>query len=158
MLNQVQPHQDYLNLFGSGVDEQAEREKAYQEAKLTYPVDQKFVTCENISIIERAVQLAIDGFVSRKANDSSAGNIRVMNRYIDGYTKWLNEVKVMYQGMQCEKKIADQEAKEFFDTQYTNLEKVQQLSEDTGSGTKYLIFGMLGLVVLVSGVIIFKKK
>lgn len=157
-MNRVEPHQNYLNLFGSNVDEQAEREKAYQEARLTWPVNQKTVTCEKLSLVDRAVQLAIDGLIQRKANDSSAGNIRIMNRYIDGYTKWLNEVKVMYQGMQCEKKIADQESKEFFDTQYTNLEKVQQLSEDTGSGTKYLIFGMLGLVVIVSGIIIFKKN
>lgn len=152
------PSQRYLNLFGGGVDETAERVKTYNEAKNRWPANTKISTCDSLETIIQAIQLSIDAEIQSKANDDSAANARIRNRYIDGYTQWMNEVKVMYTDKKCEQQKADQESKQFFDTQYENLQRVQGLSKSAGNTTKYLIFGMLGLVVLVSGIIIFKKN
>lgn len=147
----------HLNLF-SGPDENAERQRTYNEAKQKWPVDQKGTSCETLQAIIDNIQLSINSAMQTKAIANKAGTTRVQNRIIDGYTWWQNDVKSIYNLKQCEKIQAEQEQKEFFDTQYENLEKVQGLSQAAGSTTKYVVLGMLGLTVVVAGIILFKKK
>ncbi len=156
-LDRTQHSQYFLNLFGSNkVDEAAEREKIYNEAKVNWPVSSKS-TCEDVKNSAYSLGLAIDQEYQSKTLDASAGNQRIRNRYIDGWTKWQNEMKAMYESMECLEVKEEQEEKEFFDTQFDNLKRAKDLSTASGNTTKYLIFGMLGVVVVISTIIIFKK-
>lgn len=148
--------QKHLNLF-DGPDENAERQRIYNEAKNKWPIDEELSSCDHLIATSKAIKAAIDAAYQTKSIDDGKGNQRVQNRIIDAYTWRKNDVDGMYNSKNCDEVIKDQESKEFFDTQYQNLEKVKGLTEETGNTTKYLIFGMLGLVVVVSGIIIFKK-
>lgn len=143
--------------IGEGADETKEREKTYNYAKQNWPADVKYTTCADLKMLMAGVQLGVDAAYQSKTLDDSKDNQKVNNRTIDGYTRWLNELKVMNTQKQCVELQEAAEEKEFFDTQYDNLERVQGLSDEAGNKTKYLIFGMLGVVVLISGYIILKK-
>lgn len=145
------PSQKFLNF-----DEGAERQRIYNDVKAKYPLTGK-LTCDNILAMSKSIQNDIDAFYEKKTLDDSSGNQRVQNRHIDMYTSYKTEIDKVFLYNNCEEKMSDAESKEFFDTQYDNLERVKGLSEDAGDTTKYLIFGMLGVVVIVAGIIIFKN-
>lgn len=149
--------QNYLNLF-DGPDEGLEREKRYLEAKNQFPVDAKISDCYHLQAVMKNVKAVIDAAYQSKTLKDTKGNQRVQNRTIDGYTRYMNEVAALYNNKQCEKMQSDLESKEFFDTQYENLERVKGLGDAASNTTKYIVFGMIGAVVLVAGIIIFKKK
>lgn len=152
--------QNYLNILGlfEGPDETKERERQYMEAKNRFPVDAKISDCYHLQATMKSVKDVVDAAYQSRTLDDSKGNVRVKNRTIDAYTKYLNEVTALYNSKQCEKAQADLESQQFFDTQYENLERVKGLGDAATNTTKYIVFGMLGVVVVVSGIIIFKKK
>ncbi len=143
--------------IGDSPDETEERKRIYEQAKNQWPVDPKISSCAYIQSTVKNVQNAIDAALRAKTQDDSKGNQRVQNRYIDAYTWYRNDVQTMYNNMQCEKLQDQEESQQFFETQYDQLEKVKGLSEKTGNTTKYIIFGMLVLVVGVAGYILLKK-
>jgi hypothetical protein len=151
--------QKYLNLLGlfEGPDESEERQKIYNQAVAKWPINEKITSCEQLQAMIDDIQNAINSAMQSKVNDDRNANQRVQNRYIDAYTWRQNDVKAMYGKKQCAQMLEDQEQKEFFDNQYENLERVKGLSDKAGNTTKYLVFGMLGVVVVISSIIIFKK-
>jgi hypothetical protein len=144
--------------IGSGVDEDAERQRFYNEAKNKFPIDAKISTCESLLATAKNVQLVIDGALQTKASSDTKANQRVQNRIIDGYTWWLNDVKAMYNTKQCDDVIMKEDQEEYLDSQYSQLERVKGLSAKTSNTTKYLIIGMLVVVVGVAGVILYKEN
>jgi hypothetical protein len=151
--------QKYLNLLGlfEGPDESEERQKIYNQSVVKWPINEKITSCEQLQAMIDDIQNAINSALQSKVNDDRNANQRVQNRYIDAYTWRQNDVKAMYGKKQCAQTLEDQEQKEFFDNQYQNLERVKGLSDKAGNTTKYLVFGMLGVVVVISSIIIFKK-
>lgn len=156
----VDSSQRYLNVLGlfEGPDESAERERIYKEAVNKYPADPKISTCEYLQSTITSIQDVINSAMQTKVNDDRNAVQRVQNRYIDAYTWRQNDIKAMFSLKQCAQIMEDAEQKEFFDTQYENLERVKGLSDKAGNTTKYLVFGMLGVVVVISSIIIFKKN
>lgn len=141
----------------TSTDEQAARESTYQEAVQKYPLDIYKYTCNDLDIVRKNLQLEIDAYIAKKAQDGSSGNERIQNRYIDGYQRRLNEIESMYNTNNCAEIKKQQEREQFLREQQQQLEQVQKLATTTSKTSKYIIWGMLGLIVVVSGVIIIKK-
>lgn len=138
-------------------DEQKAREQTYAVEKTKYPITEK-MSCADIEAIVTNIQNDIDGALQSKTLNDSKDNQKLQARYIDGWTRYQNEVKAKYNTMQCEKQKEDAANQEFFAQQYTNLEKAKTIGATASNVTKWLIIGMLGAAVIISGVIIFKKK
>ena len=59
--------------------------------------------------------------------------------------------------MNCRKLLEQKEQEEVFGTFTSQLETAKAGTEKSDKLTTYIVFGMLGVVVLVSGVLILKK-
>jgi hypothetical protein len=158
-LNFVEPipkaDDKHLNLFGINViDENAERERLYQEALGKYPFDVKSGTCEQLAVLIQNVSLDINAMNERIARGDTN---RVGKRYVDGYTRRKTELQQFENTLQCSVQKQNAEKQEFFDTQNQQLANVQKLSEKTSGASTYILIGMMVLIVTVSGIIIVKK-
>lgn len=143
---------EWQNLF-SNVDETAEREKAYQEVVAAYPLDPK-MDCLTLQAKMKDLDLQIAIVTEQRA---AGATDRVGLRYILGYQRRKADFAAVYNQKQCETQIETAKSEVFLEQQYTQLEKVQNLAKETGSAATYVIWGMIGLVVLVSGIFIVKK-
>jgi hypothetical protein len=141
-----------LNLFGKA-DEDAERVKTYQEAIRKYPLGKG--DCATVKSIIEGLNQDISKWVQQKATDGGKGTVQ--NRYIDGYSKRLSEMQKRLSDLGCAaaEKAAQTEAD--YQMQLNLLDQAKGLTDKAGSATKYIIWGMLGIVVIVSGIIIIKK-
>lgn len=141
----------------TSVDENAAREATYKEASERHSLPAKGADCYGLESLMKNVSADIRAYEEKKTRDSSAGNQRIQNRYIDGYTRYLNELQYLYNNMQCERAEAELEEQKFFEQQQQQLESVKQLTQQTSNTSKYIIWGMLGLIVIVAGIIVIKK-
>lgn len=166
-LNFIEPIPDaddkHLNLFGlslkpligaTSVDENAERERLYQEAKTKYPFDEKSGTCDQLDALVSNIGIEINAMNERIARGDTN---RVGKRFVDGYTRRKTDLQQYYNNLQCDAKKQAAEKAEFFDTQNQQLANVQKLASTTSSASTYILVGMILLIVTVSGIIIVKK-
>jgi hypothetical protein len=152
---QQQP--EYLNLSFRKADAGEESEKAYQQAKTNYPYP-KPGTCENIKKVIDQVQLEVEA--AQKARVSSMagkGSGRPEQYRINGYSKWKTELDQSYISYNCVKLQEQKEQEEVFGTFTEQLDKAKTDTEKSDKLTTYIVFGMLGMVVLVSGILLLKK-
>lgn len=156
MVSQTVRPQQYLNLFGK-VDENAEREKRYQTALLEYPASTK-TGCDQLEALVSNINLKLNEITERRASTVAAGGSgRIEDRELYGYGKRKTELESMYNNLQCAQIKNEAEQKKFYETQVEQLEKVTELGKDTGNATKYIVWGMLGIVVVIATIIIIKK-
>lgn len=144
----------HLNLFGSGINEEAERVKKYEEAKAKFPYDPKTGSCDQLQTLIENVALDIRQMEERIARGDTN---RVGKRYVDGFNRWKTELEQFKNNMQCVKIQEEQEKQEFFETQNKQLEQVKKIAGTTNKTSTYILVGMIGLVLTVSGIIIYKK-
>jgi len=160
-LNFVEPlpgSGQHLNLFGISFKKdysEVDRLKYYQEAKRKYPFDVAKADCESLGILIDNVGLDIRQMEERRASGDSGGDYA--ERYIDGFTRYKVELEQKKNALQCEARLAEEKEQKFYDTQIEQLQKVKSLSSTAGKTSTIVIFGMIGLVVLVSGIVIYKK-
>jgi hypothetical protein len=146
----------HLNLFGR-VDEGKEREKRYQEVLARYPADTK-TNCDQLEGMLKTIRSEIAGKEEQRVRSmASGGSGRPENRELYGLNKRRVELEGLYNNMRCAEIKEEVAAKAFNETQITNLERVSQISKDTGKATKYIVWGMLGVVVLVTTIVIIRK-
>lgn len=141
-----------LNLFGA-VDEAAERVKTYQEAVRKYPLGKG--DCATVQDIIFKLKTDIAKWIQEKATIGGKGGVQ--NRYIDGYSKRLTEMENRLNDLGCVAADKKAQTEADYQMQLDLLGQAKGLTDKAGNTTKYIIWGMLGLVVVVAGVIIIKK-
>lgn len=145
-----------LNLFGK-VDENAEREKRYQEALAKYPASSK-MGCDQLESMIVNIKNEISLKEEEKVNNmASGGSGRVQDRELYGWNKRRTELEAMYSNLKCAEIKEEAASQKFNETQISQLAKVKELSDTSGNATKYIIWGLLGVVVVVATVIIIRK-
>ncbi len=146
----------FLNLFGK-TDENAEREARYRTALAKYPADTKS-DCLTLGAIVQNIEADISRTQEdRVSNVAAGGSGRIQDRELYGLGKRQQEVLSLYNNAQCTKKFEDAEAQAFQDAQLTQLEKVTTLTKNESKASSYILYGMIGLVVIVAGVLIYKS-
>lgn len=143
---------EHLNLFGQ-VDEAAERAKTYQEAVRKYPLGKG--DCTTVQNILTSLTSDIDNLIKKKATEGGAG--RIENRQIDGYSKRRTEMEKKLADLGCAATQKAAQTQADYDMQLNLLEQTKGLTAKAGSTTKYIIWGMLGLIVVVAGLVIIRK-
>jgi len=142
-----------ITAIATSPDEEAERLKAYNEIAAKYPITSK-IDCLTI----RAVMQDMDGNIEDIEKQRVLGTTdRVGLRYILAYQRRKSEFESIWNQMQCADKLAQAKDELFLDQQYDQLEKVQKLGQDAGKAATYVIWGMLGLVVVATGIFMYKK-
>lgn len=148
----------HLNILGInegyGELDYFERMARYAETLTKYPITVKS-NCTTIRIqieqcsadLERVTKLRASGTVTD----------RVIAREQAAYETRLAELKQYQSKLRCSETEAEKQSQQFFDTQYDQLKKIKGLSDSQSSGATWLIYGMIGLMVLVSGIIIYRK-
>lgn len=147
----------YYNLWGiwESPDEGALRQEEYENAVKKYAIPK---TCANLDSTIKSLDNEIKSAEQERANQTAIGGSgRPQNRKIDGYTKRRDELVAMANEWLCEENKAKLENQEFLDSTLQQLEAAKSLTEKGDKTTTYIIWGMLGLVVVVSGLLIFKK-
>jgi hypothetical protein len=147
-----------LNFLGIGSSynqlDADERAKRLAEARQKYPLD-KTTTCDTVA--DMIEQCSADLDRAEKLRASGTVTDRVIAREVYAWQTRLTELQQWQSGQECTKKLAQQQQDQFYDNQYTQLERVQQLTSSTANGSTYLIYGMIAIFVIVAGVIIVKK-
>lgn len=147
----------YLNLSFTRADPEEETEKSYQEAKTRFPIPHPG-TCENYKKVIDQVQLEVIAAEKARVTSMAAkGSGRPELYRINGYTQWRTELEQKFAAYNCQKALEQKEQAEVFGTFSSQLEAAKEGTEKSDKLTTYIVFGMLGLVVLVSGILIFRK-
>lgn len=141
-----------FNIFGQS-DEEMERTKAYNAAVLKWPLGKG--DCKTLEDSIASITNEIDRLMQVKVTDGGKGTVQ--SRIIDGYDRRRSELKAYYQKANCVKMAAEEETQSFYDQQLKQLDAVKGLTKATSGATKYIVIGMLGLIVVVAGVVIVKK-
>lgn len=141
-----------FNIFGQ-VDEDKERQAAYNQAVIKWPVGKG--DCATLENSIANITSEIDRLMQSKVTNGGAG--RVQSRTIDGYSRRQSELQTYYQNAACVKSAKAAETQQFYDEQINQLNAVKGITTKTSSATKYIVIGMLSLVVVVAGVLIIKK-
>src|SRR3954463_14728929 len=118
-----------MGLFGSKIDEGAERERTYQRAVSIYPTPK---TCTELNAFIQSISNEIDSQnVKKTATISTGGSGRVEARVIDGYTKRKDELVALSNKWFCEQNFENQQTTQFLNTATKQLEAVQKMSDKT---------------------------
>ncbi len=146
----------YLNLFGlfEGSETVA---NPYDDIKSAYPFSSK-MSCQQIGAIIKSVQNEVDAVVYNNTLDISKGTRHGNDDRISHYNSYLNEVKSAYNNKNCDELIAEELKQTDLNTEFDQLKKVSALGKSTSKMTTYVVLGMLGLIVLVTGVVLLKKS
>ncbi len=148
----------YLNLFGlfekSPTSSSAD---IYAGVKAKYPVSSE-MSCEQIGAIAKNVQNEVDAIVYSNTQSVSKSTHSANATAIDSYNNYLNDVKAVYNNKNCDDVIAEQQKQTDLNTELDQLKKVSSLGKSTSKMTTYVVLGMLGLIVLVTGVVLLKKS
>jgi hypothetical protein len=160
-LNFVEPIRDAdkLNFLGLGDSysetDALEKAKRLSEARAKYPID-KLTTCESVAVMIEQCAADLDRVEKIRAAGGSITD-RVIAREQIAWETRLSELKQWQSGQQCAIKLEAQQQNEFYDTQFTQLQRVKSLSDGTAKSSTYLVYGMIAVFVIVAGVIIVKK-
>lgn len=153
MVNQPE-YRDFLGI-GEGADADNEISNNYTRALFKYPDPQ---TCDQALTTIDNLQIDIDAKAAEKVQVTSAkGSGRPQSYYITGFEKRQAELKTMFQNMQCGNYFSEKQSSEFLDKQYDVLQDAGRLTAKATNTTTYLVIGMIGLVVIASGILILRK-
>lgn len=136
------------------VDENAERERLYQEALKKYPFDIKTGDCTSLQVLIDNIDLEINNQNEKIARGDTN---RVGKRFVDGYSKRKTELEQYKNEMQCDLLAQQKEKQEFFDTQNEQLQKAKDISGGTDSVSNIILISIIVIVITVSGIIIVKR-
>jgi hypothetical protein len=114
-------------------------------------------TCAGADAQLKAITAQIaDMEVQLTRNVSLGSNGHPMRVIIDGYTQMKQEIQQQYYNMYCDSYKEKQENQEFLDSQISQLKQAQSLVKKDSTGT-YIVYGIIGAIVIVAGVILLKK-
>lgn len=146
---------EYLNFSLTRADAGDESEKQYQEAKTRFP---KPPTCEKLKNVIDQVALEILAAQKQRATSMSGkGSGRPELYRINGYSRWKTELEQNFANLNCTKLLEQKEQQEVFGTFASQLETAKAGTEKSDQMTTYIVFGMLGVVLLASGLLILRK-
>lgn len=147
----------YYSLFGSKKrreqDLQEERQRWLGELSQRYPINSK-TSCDTLRSYLSGIQAEID----KVTNDRALGVTDAVGaRWIGVAGDYKVQIFNAYEGRQCEKIETEQDKQEALDANLALLDKAGNVAQKTSKAPTYIIWGLLGVVVVVSGVIIIKK-
>lgn len=122
-----------------------------------YPITAKS-NCYDVAAVMKSVKTEIDSQYQKKTLLKSGASQAGVTTVINGYQKYLDQVTAYYNKMLCDKQIEDAQQQEDLSSNISVLGEAQKLSKNVDKTATYVILGMIGVVVLVTGYIIFKKK
>lgn len=149
---------EYLNFSLKRANPGTEEENNYKAAKTKFPYPNPG-TCENLKKVIDQLALDIQAEQKKRATSMSAkGSGRPELYHINGYSKWKTELEQSFIKLNCAKQLEQKEQQEVFGTFTTQLGAAKADTEESDKMTTYVVFGMLGVVVLVSGLLILKRR
>lgn len=122
-----------------------------------YPVTAKS-SCYDVDAIAKSVKGEIDAQYQKKTLLKSGKSQAGVTTVINGYQAYYDQVVAYYNKMLCDKQITDAQQQEDLNSNLNVLGQAQKLSKNVDKTATYVILGMIGVVVLVTGYIIFKKR
>jgi esterase/lipase len=131
--------------------------QAYLNAATRYPLIGD-LTCGQLDNMRANLQAEIDEVVRKRA----AGAMSVANseRWIEGFTQWLQEITSRFNNSDCQEQQTQQAQQQAINNNLQVLQSAANLASQTTASSKaatYIIWGMLGLVLVVSGIVFYKK-
>lgn len=145
--------QGYFNLFGKQ-DEGGLREMEYQQALAKYPTPK---TCDTLAATIDGIKNEIKSAEQRKvATIATGGSGRVEARFIDGYTRRKDELVNLYNQWLCAKYEKEQQHQQYLSDFTEGLSTVKKITSTDDKTGMYVVFAMLGVVVIGSAYLMLK--